>query len=77
MSRVEIHLELIKPLNEELMERIAVAHSIYGIRRVRLAPTMDEIIVEYDASRLTPQEVEAALHRFGIPCRLKQPVAAG
>ena len=43
----------------------------YGIHRVRLAPSMDKITVDYDASRLSEKDVEAALHRFGVPIQRK------
>ena len=76
MSRVELHLELLEPINDRVAARIAEAHSLYGILRAQLTPSLDELIVEYDASRLTPEEVVAALHRFGIPCRQKEPTAA-
>lgn len=49
------------------MKRIADAHSIYGIQHVTLAPSMDRITVEYDATRLRPAEVDAALANAGIP----------
>jgi copper chaperone CopZ len=67
MTKVLLRYRLLRPLDETVMERIAAAHSIYGIHSVRLAPSLDSITVEYDASRLTPEEVEAALHRAGIP----------
>ena len=51
------------------MEAIAGAHGYYGIHLVRLAPSMDIILVEYDASRLAETEVEATLHRAGIPVK--------
>ena len=70
-SRLELWLgilryRLLRPLDETLMQSIA-AHGIYGFYSVKLAPSLDEITVEYDASRLTPEQVEAALHRAGIP----------
>jgi allophanate hydrolase subunit 1 len=49
------------------MARIAAAHALYGISRIQLGPSFDSLTVEYDASRLTANEVEAALYRFGIP----------
>jgi len=67
MTKVALRYRLLKPLDETLFERIARAHAIYGMLAVRPAPSLDEITVEYDASRLTPQQVEAALHRAGIP----------
>ncbi len=67
MTKVILRYRLLRPLDEPLMQRIVAAHSIYGFHSVRLEPSLDAITVEYDASRLTPQQVEAALHRAGIP----------
>jgi hypothetical protein len=67
MTKVLLRYRLLRPLDATLMERIARAHGIYGFHGVRLEPSLDQITVEYDASRLTPEEVEAALHRAGIP----------
>jgi hypothetical protein len=47
--------------------RIAGAYSIYGIQKIGLAPAEDGITVDYDATRLRPAEVHAALTRAGIP----------
>ena len=66
MTKVEIRFRLRQPLRDNLLQTIADAHSIYGIQRVRLAPAMDSITVEYDATRLRPAEVESALTGAGI-----------
>jgi hypothetical protein len=76
MSKVELQYELSGPLDEELMERIARAHSIYGLLMVRPNPAMDSLTLQYDASRLTPLEVEAALRRAGIAGKLHPAVLA-
>jgi hypothetical protein len=68
MTKVILEFDLTRRLEDAaLLERIAAAHGIYGIFRVKLAPSMDRITVEYDASRLTPNQVESALRRSGIP----------
>lgn len=67
MTKVQAHFTLQRPLDGPTMTRISDAHSLYGILRVKLAPALDGITVEYDASRLRPAEVEAALSGFGIP----------
>ncbi len=67
MTKVEIKFALKGPLDETLMERIAQAHSIYGIQKIRVAPGLDSLTVEYDATRLRPVEVESALASAGIP----------
>ena len=67
MTKVQMQFQLQKPLDDSLLQAISNVHSIYGIQRVRLAPSLDQIFVEYDASRLRPSEVEAALAGAGIP----------
>ena len=68
MTKVQVHFELLRPLDETLMQRVADAHALYGIQRVQ-APTLDHLVVDYDASRLNREQVESALHRAGIPVR--------
>lgn len=67
MTKVQKHFRLQRPLDEALMENIADANSIYGIERIRIAPSREELMVEFDASRLRDAEVESALHRAGVP----------
>ena len=71
MTKVQITFRLQRPLTDAQMPRIAEAHSIYGIHRVTLAPSMESITVEYDATRLRPAEVESALAAAGIPVALQ------
>lgn len=54
------------------MSRIADAHSIYGIMRLEVAAPTEEIVVDYDASRLRTADVGAALKRCGIPVELEK-----
>jgi hypothetical protein len=67
MTKVQAHFQLQRPLDDVMMTRISDAHALYGILRVRLDPSLQGVSVEYDASRLRPAEVEAALSGFGIP----------
>jgi hypothetical protein len=71
MTRVQIDFQLQHALDDELMKRIADAYSIYGIQKIRLAPSADSLTVEYDATRLRPAEVHAALTHAGIPAAPK------
>jgi len=64
---MQIRFRLQKPLDDAMMERIAQAHAIYGIQHVQVAPALDGLTVEYDATRMRPPEVEAALAGAGIP----------
>ena len=67
MTRVQLRYQLLKPVDEALMHRINRAHAIYGIEQIKLQPSLNEILVEYDASRLSIDKVENNLHRAGIP----------
>ena len=71
MTKVVTHFTLSRPLDETLMNRIADAHSLFGLQRVQLAPDLKDVIVEWDSSRLTPAQVDSALHRAGIPAARK------
>ena len=66
MTKVQIHFRLEKPLDDLLLQRLSDTTSLYGIQKVKLAPQMDRLMVEYDATRLRPKEVEAALAGQGI-----------
>jgi hypothetical protein len=67
MTKVQIRFRLQRPLDVPLMSRVADAHSLYGIYRVKVLPGMEEIEVEYDASRLNAAQVESALAGAGVP----------
>jgi len=67
MTRVQIEFQLQHPLDDELMNRIARAYTIYGIQKIHVTPQQDTLMVEYDATRLRPAEVQSALARSGIP----------
>jgi allophanate hydrolase subunit 1 len=71
MTKVQIDFHLQHALDDELMKRIAGAYSSYGIQKISLAPSRDSLTVEYDATRLRPAEVHAALTRVGIPVEQK------
>ncbi len=66
MTKIQVRFRLQKPLDDLLLQRIADAHSLSGLQRVKLTPDQAGIFVEYDATRLRPAEVEAALAGAGI-----------
>jgi hypothetical protein len=70
MTKVTLHYDLPRPLAGEELDRIADIHATYGIVRVQVAPSLDKLTVDYDASRLMKKDVEAVLHRFGFPIRV-------
>lgn len=61
---MRFHLQ--RPLDEAMLAKLAGTHTVYGIQRVS-QPSGDTVVVEYDATRLRPAEVEAALASAGIP----------
>ena len=68
MTRVE-HTFRLRDMHgsEELLERIAQAQATYGIFRIQLGSSLDEVRVEYDATRLSSSDALAVLTRNGIP----------
>ncbi|MEZ5355314.1 MAG: hypothetical protein R2762_21985 [Bryobacteraceae bacterium] len=75
MTKTQLHYELDRPLDETLMERVADAHRLFGMLRVQPVESpggeWNKLVVDYDASRLTLAQVEAALHRAGLAARRK------
>jgi hypothetical protein len=67
MTKVQARFRLQKPLDDSSLHSLAAANAIYGIHKLKLAPALDEVFVEYDATRLRPAEVESALAGVGVP----------
>lgn len=71
MTKVELHFSLLRPLTDPDAEAIARARSYYGLMRISVAPALDALDIDYDATRLSEEDVEAALVRFGVPIERK------
>ncbi len=69
MTKVQIRFALERHLDEKLLQRVADAHSIYGMARVTPTPALDGLVVDYDATRLNPALVESQLKRLGLPVK--------
>ena len=69
MTKVTLHYDLTRPLTDADLDNIYNVHATYGMARVQVAPTLDKITVDYDASRLTRKDMEAVLARHAIPVR--------
>jgi copper chaperone CopZ len=67
VTKVQIHFRLQKPLDDATLPNLAAANAIYGIQRLKVAPTLDSVDVEYDATRLKPADVASALAAAGVP----------
>jgi len=66
MTKVQKRFRLVRPLDDASLGWLASAAAIYGIQRLTPSPALDELLVEYDATRLRPAEVERALANAGI-----------
>jgi hypothetical protein len=77
MTKVQLEYKLTRKLEDEaLMDAVARMHGVYGIASVRPSPSLDSLTVEYDASRLNPNEVEDWMRRSGLPVVAATPPAA-
>lgn len=66
MTKVQRTFQLWRELNDEELKKIAHIHAVYGILAARVMPS-EQLFIEYDASRLSPKEVEGTLEENGIP----------
>jgi hypothetical protein len=67
MTKVDLHFRLARPLEEEHFLRMAELPRVYGLYRVRPDAAGQNLLVEFDATRLSPWDVEAELARAGLP----------
>ena len=67
MTKVQIRFRLARPLDDAALPLLAAAHAIYGMQKLKLAPSLDAVEVEYDATRLKPADVVKALSEAGVP----------
>ena len=67
MTKVQLPFTLAAPLDEAAMNRIGNLYEVYGILRIGVDSGGQRLTVEYDATRLSPKDVEAVLARVGVP----------
>jgi hypothetical protein len=71
LTKVQLEYDLMRPLTDHDAAAVSDVHSWYGILRVQLVSSLDRLLVEYDASRMSEKDVEAVLQRFGLPIQRK------
>ncbi len=69
MTKVQTTFQLSRPLEDKDWENISRMHSVYGMLATRLQPSGDALFIEYDASRLSLNEVRGTLEQHGLPIR--------
>jgi copper chaperone CopZ len=67
MTKIQLPFSLSAPLDENQISRIADLYGTYGILRVQVDPDGQSLKVEFDATRFSPKDVEAALSQAGFP----------
>ena len=67
MTKIQLPFALAAPLDEKLMNCVEELYGTYGILRIDAGADGHSLIVEYDATRFSPKDVEAALARAGLP----------
>jgi len=68
MTKIQKHFNLEYTSDSEaLLQKVNRAQAIYGIERIQLAPALDAVMVEFDASRLRLSDIEATLRSCGLP----------
>ena len=75
MTFLKTHFRLTRVLASKDFQKFSRLSSDYGIRG--LAMDRDELVVEYDASRIHEAEVLAALRRVGLPVAPTRPIPSG
>jgi hypothetical protein len=71
MTLVEVTYELQSPLRPEQLRALASFANTYGLRRFQVHRHLNQISLEYDASRLTETEVAHVLRCARIPVERK------
>jgi hypothetical protein len=67
MTKIQLDYDLLRKLDDDDSEAIGNLHSHYGIQKVRIAPSLDHISVDYDATRMSPSDLDNVLVRYGVP----------
>ena len=66
MTLMDITLHYLAPVGPRQLRAVYRVREVYGIRRLSLDEIRRSILVEYDASRLHPEDVRALLRSAGL-----------
>ena len=75
MTFLKTRFRLARPLDDSDLEKFGKFSAVYGIRGLSLDG--DELVVDYDASRIHEAEALAAARKFGLPVAPAQPIPSG
>jgi hypothetical protein len=66
MTVIKITFHYLTPVGPRQLRAMCRVREVYGIRRLSLDEIRHSILVEYDASRLHPEDVRALLRSAGL-----------
>ena len=66
MTVMDITLRYLAPVGPQQLRPMYRIREVYGVRRLSLDGIRHSILVEYDASRLQPEDVRALLRSAGV-----------
>ena len=72
MTKVQLSYALLRKLTDTDADAISKVHGYYGFCRIQIAPSLDHITVDYDATRMSPKDVSNVLVRYGVPVVVAQ-----
>jgi hypothetical protein len=75
MTFLKTRFRLTRSLNDKDFENFGRLTSVYGIRGLGIEG--DDLVVEYDASRIHEAEALAAVRKLGLPVAPLQPIPSG
>ncbi len=75
MTFLKTRFHLSRALDEHDLKKFGLLAAVYGIRG--LATDGEDLVVDYDASRVHEAEVLAAVRKSGLPVAPHQPIPAG
>ena len=67
MTKVQTAYKLNRKLGDEDIESLSRLPAVYGVLLAKVTPTLDELLIEYDASRLTVYDLESIIEQHGLP----------
>ena len=67
MTKIQLPFALAAPLGQTQLNGISELYGTYGILRIGVDPGGAGVTVEYDATRFSREDVQAALARAGFP----------
>jgi len=75
MTFLTTRYRLARSLTPEELERVGTLSTLYGIRALDFEG--NDLVIEYDASRIHEAEVLADVRRTGIPAAAEKPIPLG